>query len=408
MVKRDIDEIRDALSRAESSYLRGDRKTALALVREIELQTREYATPEAIFQAAAKLKHQILLSKQEHRFRVSLIVIFVLSLAAVTLLATLKVSSTEVEMAVSVHELSFTLSRDWPLFSLKIDRIGISGLDDIEIDPYLMDRIVELPNDNDGTSVQRELSLSEPLRIGRAADAWNVNIEAPSPQILDIRIPKGTSVSMAASEESRDQYRLRFNGASIVGAISPPDTFSLTCSNCRVAGGDSRPVTKLLFSGAGGEIGFRDLDGSLNIVLVLSRTSEAPYLFGSSIFVNEIDFTQLEGDSRESTISGGGAIYFSELDGKYLAIREGDYVVASDLDGFQMRRMSLNGDVTLSMHGRVGGLKTGTRSFMYERRPSRLEWLSTNRLLGLLLGILLPVVSTVMAVLYRLKVIREV
>ena len=84
-----------------------------------------------------------------------------------------------------------------------------------------------------------------------------------------------------------------------------------------------------------------------------------------------MDFTQLEGRDRTSTIIGdGGKITFEELK-KEVPVSGGDFVILSELQDLFIRTLRLDNGINVTLHGRVGKLVVGPRGFVRDPcRPS--------------------------------------
>jgi hypothetical protein len=120
-----------------------------------------------------------------------------------------------------------------------------------------------------------------------------------------------------------------------------------------------------------------------------------------------IDFTQMEGRQRKSTIIGdGGTITFEQLD-KEVKVKAGDFVILDKVKNFFIERLRIADGITVTLHGQVGKLATGRTQFVKDRRPSILEWLYPRKTWALYLHAVVLIGTTMLAILTRLKFVRE-
>jgi hypothetical protein len=81
--------------------------------------------------------------------------------------------------------------------------------------------------------------------------------------------------------------------------------------------------------------------------------------------------------------------------------------VLDDLHNFFIKRLQIDKGIHLILHGYVGKLSTGPAGFVKNRLPSWLEWLFARQAWALYLHALVLIGTTALAILMRLKLIRE-
>ncbi len=408
----DSNEIRKKLNAVKKLIKGNNHKDAVKLLQEIMEIEKEQMGIKALFVDTKLLYTQLNRLQRIRKSRLILISVFSLTLGLILFLALQKVGSTEVELKIRVNELTFELNESWSINSLELQSIGISHLRNLRLDPLQFEEVVEYNFETGMPLKWKKSGGSIPLKIIRTHDDWGVSIESSYLRLAYALIDSGSTITITTYEDPKDQFRITVSSGAVQGSIDTDDIFSLTCISCQIEDQvdiESSENKHLRVTSFDREVPFSDLKGSIDIISKIPehKTEMHPYLLGKSIFTMSIDFSRLEGNSRQSTIIEDGIAYFSELDGKKIDIKEGDFLVVRGLNDFQIKRLYFDGHLNAVLKGRVNKFESGSQSFLYNRLPSMLEWIYTNQFLGLVVASLIPVFSMLVIIFFRLKIIDE-
>jgi hypothetical protein len=408
----DLSELWQKLEAAKELIKNNNHEIAFELLREILEIERKQAGKEALFAEANALSIQLNRSRSVRKSRLILISIFSFTLGLVLLLALVKVGSTEVELKLRLNQFTFKLAKNWEISSLEIQSIGIWHLGDLRLDAVFIEEAIAFDRTSDLPTKWQSSRADGPLSIKRTHDNWGVTIESSYLRLAHASIDSGSTITIAAYEDASRQFRIAVSGGAVLGSIDTDETYAMTCASCQIEGHPNERHTEnkaLHITSDVQEISFEDLAGSIEMIVKIPQTNMGmkPYLFGKSIYTEQLDFSRLEGDSRESTITKDGSIYFSELDGKQIEIKEGDFLVVNGLRDFQIKRLFFEDHLEAILKGSAQELRSGTQEFLYDRLPSWLEWIYTNQFFALVIATLIPVFSVILVVFYRLKIIEE-
>ncbi len=347
-------------------------------------------------------------------FRIAMVSIFIATTISIAFLGWKKMSSTEVAIHLTANELSFTIDKNWTIYSIKTKSLGISHLEDFVLNPIRVEKAVEYDPDTNEPSKWQEIDLQGELQIKHTDNDWKVSIESNYLKLSRLDISAGSTVKISMDEQIANRTHLTITNGTVFGTVETGNILMLTCNNCQIKNQlirDNLSFDFLRIFTQSREIEFRSLNKSIDIILENppnKQRNSTPNLFAKSININEIDFTRFEGNERESTITQEGKIFFAELDGKEFDIKAGDFILIDEMEDFQVKRLYLNNQIIISLYGKVKKLKSGTDKFLYSRIPTYLEWLHTNHSITIFLGTLIPVFSTILAIFYRLKSIKEI
>lgn len=405
-------ELRNKFDAAKEMIKENNRKEAAKLLHEILEIEKEQLGIEAIFVDAKLLYSKVNRHQRIRRSRLILLSVFSLTLGLILFLALRTVGSTEVEFKIRVNELTFKLAKNWSINSLELESIGISHLKNLRLYPLQFEEVEEY-NFITGMPVKwKKYQSNTPLKIIRTHDDWGVTIESSYLKLAYALIDSGSTITITTYSDPRDQFRITVSSGAVRGSIDTDDIFSLNCVNCLIEDQvdiESSENKHLRITSFDREVSFSDLEGSIDIISKIPehKTEKHPYLLGKSIYTKLIDFSRFEGNTRQSTIIDDGIVYFSELDGKKIDIKEGDFLTVRGLNDFQIKRLFLDDRLNIVLKGRVNKFESGSQSFLYNRLPSILEWLYTNQFIGLVMASLIPIFSTIIIIFSRLKIIDE-
>jgi hypothetical protein len=292
------------------------------------------------------------------------------------------VASTAVEIELVVNRLSFTIGQNLEIHGLASKRISISHLDNLELTPLELEEASNYDINTDLPNQWQRLEVDGPLQINRSRDDWRFSITSAYLRTR-LGLDAGSTVTIENHEHTRNQLTIHVKDGGVTGAVNTADTFILNCIDGKIGAGLKKTVEsfKDLRIATDEEIQFRDLNGSIG--LVLEFPAQLPkskfYLLEKAIKIEALNLTRLVGGKSESTIIADGTIYLWELDGKQIKIRTDDFLAVDGFKDFQIKRLSFDNQLKVSLVGEVSVLKSGgSQEFLYSRLPSRLEYCRTN------------------------------
>lgn len=280
-----------------------------------------------------------------------------LTITSVLLFA--RITSTEIELDVSLAQLTFTLTKAQAISgALDLSSLGVSGLGD-----------VQLP--------QSPLSPVPAVSLAASTAGPRHGVVSLSPLLL----PADAQVTLAYSDVA-NQYRLSANAPNLAfeAAVYGPVAISLAGSPSRTVDLTS-PKPVLLKGGP--------TDVSLDLTFsALPQSPLSPQLDVRGIAFSRVD-QFLESNQtivkRLSTILSG-TLSFESLNGDELRLRPGEDVRFEKSEG-EIRSLECAAKhIDLKFHGRVRGMTAGTGEGRRSIMPTYLEWLKARHGLTLLWG----------------------
>jgi hypothetical protein len=336
----------------------------------------------------------------EARVRLLLVAVFALTAVSVGVLAAWDVGTTEVLIEVPLTGFSAKLSADWHINGLRVTKLGVSHASYVKFSAAQASEV---------TRTSHPRTLTGPMRLTGVENYWSATVNAED-LTANIMIAAGSTVRVSASDQARGGIRFEISNGRVDGSVDAPDTYELTCNICLFEHTKQTAANRRIrVTGGESELSFADRDGSLAITLLLRRPNDTrgALLLATGLAISELDCSALEGTQRSSTVAGPGIIRFAELDGKKIEVRAGDFLQVRELGRFQIKRLVFDEGLKAEFEGVAGALGTGTtRRYIYSRLPSRLHWLHANRSIQLYLATLLPVFTTILAVLSGLRILR--
>ncbi len=340
-------------------------------------------------------------------FRAVLIVATLLSVLLIVFLCVAKVWSTEVVVKLATDEISFVIDEKWEVHSIATPLLGISHLDDLELSFKRIERAINNDLRNDLANSWRTLQLKSPLRMRKlpGLELWNVAVQSSYLKLSTLTFQPGAQITITKGA-NQNEFRINALRAEVFGTIETNDTLMLSCNGCQVESlNDNDSAYNFRMVTAQREIEFNDREQSLNLTLSLPEIK--PLILGKSIAISKIDFTKEENNKRTTTIQGNGLIRFSEIDGKEVSIEEGDFLTLGGLGEFRIKRLYIGDRIQVVLQGQVEELKTGAESFMYSRLPTYAEWLRANQIITILAALGLPILSIILAIIYRIEIVDD-
>ncbi|MFC0773396.1 hypothetical protein [Terrimonas alba] len=299
-------------------------------------------------------------------YRWQLLVVLCVTLALLSILFFARVRSTEVELDLSLTELSFCSSQPQVLTNLvTLSQLGASGL-----------KKIDLPTSTRTEAMSYESPDGTTCSIRLSADSL-----AGTLTLAAITIPAGTRAWLRTTDIP-GQYRLSVKGninacrADVMGrvAIGLPGMMNDTLQFLSPKG------IMLYPDAADANFDIRKANGSAPLFPSMLK-ADSILLFSFDEHV-EADRTVIR---RVSSIESG-TIYFEALGGKERRLRHGEEIQFSTSSG-EIRKLEINGDhIRFIYHGRVSGMTTGNDDNRKNIMPTYLEWLKANHGLSLLWG----------------------
>jgi hypothetical protein len=313
----------------------------------------------------------------------------------------------EVEVSLQVSRVSFMIGERGPesLFhSVRLNSLRLLNFQQLELGAGELD----MATATDPPSDWQWLGAGSNIVIIARQDFADIYLEDVTFQQLTI--PPGSVITLASDEREPDHLNLQVDRGETSGSVTVHKVLQLSCDYCGVSGlsppRDFESQLLRFTSGREHVITFSLRSGPRTMTLALPPGTT---LIEEGIsLAREIDFTQMDGGRRTSTLIGtGGEITFAGLKGKEVQARAGDFVILGDLQDGVITKLQIGKGIHLTLHGRVGKLATGPPKFVQDRLPSILEWLLARHPWMLYLYALVFVATTVLPMLTRLRLMRK-
>jgi hypothetical protein len=83
------------------------------------------------------------------------------------------------------------------------------------------------------------------------------------------------------------------------------------------------------------------------------------------------------------------------MNNQKIAVEDYEFVEVVEADYLRIQKMNYTDAINLVITGCVNEIKTGTQETISSRMPSLLQWLYASKPLALLIGLVIPIGSTV-------------
>jgi len=292
------------------------------------------------------------------------------TLLIVSILLFARVSTTEIELDLTVSEVSFVLPTQQVLTEgISLSALGVSGLREIHL-PYTR------THDPRTTSASEDIGSA--IRLSVASDGERQGTVT----LATLTLPAETRVRLHRTEMPR-QYRLSLEGTGLVLSVHVNGSVSIGLSGAPAKQFDFlSPKSILLQPGAD------EVDVDLLVLPDASQSVFSPQLPASTLSLFRIDeFTGLGGTlvRRVSTVLSG-TLYFESLNGEKRPLRPGEALHFAQARG-EIRTLQLHDNhIALQFHGHVHGMSSGSDKSHRSLMPTYLEWLRARHGLSLLWG----------------------
>lgn len=349
------------------------------------------------------------ISHQLRTFRLLLILPFAATAIVLAPLAILKKGS-EVEVSLKVSRASFVIGElgTTGLFnSVRTSSLSLLNFDKLGLGPGVLEIATATDPNTGAPSAWHGIGSSAETLIVSRDDFATVTLEDVTLNQLDIK--PGSFTTLSSVEGEPNSLKLRVDGAKTTGRIAAGRTLHLSCNYCEVSGLPARyDFDSKLVRFTSEREHVMTFSGRSEATTVALELPPGTMLAEQNIYLErDVDFTQLEGRSRTSTIIGeGGKITFEELKKEEIKIGAGDFVILDDLEDFFIKTLHIDNGINITLHGRVGKLATGPSGFVKNRLPSLLKWLYARETWALYLNALVLIGTAALAILKRLKIVR--
>lgn len=295
--------------------------------------------------------------------------VFVGTLAIVSVLLFARVPATDIELELSLSEFSFVLAKDQALTgTTELSALGASGLGRIQTPDSRSPFLSQSQAPGDSTTAISLTPFSRGTRQG-------------SLTLAPVPLPAGARVTVQRPNLP-NQCRLSTTvpGLILEATVNGPVTVGLAGSLAREF---DFTIPRLVRLEAGAE--------DLALDLTFAKMPQSP--FSPQLQVRDLSFSRIDqflGPDRTlvkrlSTILSG-TLYFESLNGQERRLRAGEELRFERSQG-EIRTIELADHHTaLKFHGRVSGMTTGAGEGHRSIMPTYLEWLWARHGLSLLWG----------------------
>lgn len=289
------------------------------------------------------------------------------TLACVSVLLFARKSSTEVEIDLTVSELSFVLPAAEAITdAMNLSSLGVTGL-----------TALELPDPHVGPG--RTLPASGVSLIAERAQGRTGEIS-----LEPVMLPAGVRVSVQALG-GQGRYRLNVGGVirELSASVRGPVRIGVP--------GSMQEVWDFSFPR---RVGLTPDSQGVSLVFTAADSMATPQTFRSPLAARNLSLFRVDQfHQAESTLAlrvptiQSGTLYFESVDGRARPLRSGEGLNLASSEG-EIRELRLEGDgVKLRFHGSVRGMSTGSGAAERSLMPTLFDWLSARHGLSLLWGI---------------------
>jgi hypothetical protein len=392
----------EKLATAERLLARGRVGKAVRVAGELPVPAPDLSEKE-IAERAENLRRRLAQVRILRRSRAILVLLTcTIGLALAALIAVRKPDTT-VELELHSDRIVLAASDPIELGPVAVARIELTGASDLHVGPAAVAR---------GAKAAAARAVVEEAVLQGAHPFWSVRFSGPYLRLATLRIGKGASIVFESDSRQRGFVRIIVQADELAGTIDTGREVDVSCTGCRLAG-TGRAETDpppMKISAPEEQIGFGASSRPFVIGLWLAAgpQEEPRSLLQAPLRSTVLRFERLRGETPESSIVERGRVRLVELGASDVAVEAGGLLVVDRLHRFDVRSVALDRYLTLRGYGSVGVLRVGyPPDHLVDRRPSWLAWLRANQELNVYLGMLATVVTIVLAILHRLKILEE-
>lgn len=415
MTSEELKEARINLTKAKKLIRQGRLQEAKYLLEQVSDLEADLSLKE-IVESAAKILSSI---ERERRLKLTRWVLtgtVLVTSIVVAILTLLPLRSTPIEFKLHVGRAGFktgTLINIEPLRLAGIDLVGMTELN------------LKLADDNQITPSDGPIDMPKPLQrpdahgspIVRATDPFSrIVLKSSYLRLSDLTAPAKTMVVLETPETSEETLKIILAEKQITGTLDTFTDVTISCQDCEYKDGDKPwhrgDQTPRGFTSENKVVHFASQSDAgnveLNLRLATSEIQGEPLLVGRYLKIESLDLIRPRPPKPPvSSIVQPGEVNFVEFSERQFTVTTGDFLILKQFSDFQIKSVTFGRHFTIEAAGRIGKIVKISGNIRHNLMPSYLEWLLANNALKLFMAALLPVLSVVLAAIYRLKILDE-
>ena len=377
-----------------------------------ELDTKP--DPKEIVETAAELLNRI---ERERRLKISrwvLIGTVLITSVVVGILTIRPIRSTAIELKLHVGRVDFRTEKP-----INLEPIGLSGIDVVGKSELK----IKLANENTPTSSKRPGVMlggpKSPDTVGssimRGMDPFTrVVLQSSYLRLSDLFVPEKAMVVFDTPESTVGILKVIVSGQQCIGSLDIATNLTLSCQDCEIKKGrepwrpgDQSPIkleseSKVIYF-----TGNTDT-GTVKFNLMPTVNKNTSLLLGRNLRIDSLALIRPQRDKPPvSSIVAPSQVIFTEFSKREFAVAPGDFLKLGKIYDFHIKSVSFDRYLTIDAAGKIREIEKISGNLRRNLMPSYLEWLLANYALNLFMAGLLPVLSVVLAVIYRLKILDE-
>lgn len=342
--------------------------------------------------------------------RWALVATTLISAAIVAVLTFLPVKSTLIELKLHVSRADFELGKPVDLGPLSLRVADLSG--GVVLNTRLTAAQVGTAVKNGEVTAWRQLdAVGQATLLGNDA-FWSAAVRSAYLKLANLSVAGDSRVAFETVETDSQQIKLILAEGSASGSLDVSNPIQVSCYECKLTSGDSAweiGGQALHLTSSNKEAKLTSETGPFTLALTPTRRDEpsGEITLARHLPIKSLKLTRLVGKDPRSSIVLPSRVSLIELAGKEIVIPPGDFLILGELSDFQIKSITFDRQLTVNAVGTVARLATKKGASTRNLVPSCIEWILANHALNLFLAALLPLLSVVLAVLYRLKILDE-
>ena len=409
-----VGELSARLCKASELSKRFRYSRALQVLEQLLDQHSDEGTVEEVLKAAKALRSNIKKRRYAFHARLTIVLLFILSVLFVSILHFFRISSTEIIAELETRGIYLELAHDSAIESNPLDSIILY---DIEQLVMYADAVKGLNADNSertiATALQEDIDLNpnEPIMICTDGGSGTLRISGKDLRLQRLELYRDVPVYIQSAGYPNPTVTIRQSANKAFGVIDTGSDIYIECSSCEIHQSDKKPIAtpeRFRISLSLQELQFSGKKRPVDVALVLLPTDEMEQKNAISevLHLSKVDFTGSDLGNPVSLIRAG-VIKLTELDNQKLLLSESEFFIAEGLTNFQITQLALSNPIHLRLQGNVRSLKSGLGTVLFSRMPSLLEWLLKNEPLNLFVAAASSVFAFLLAAFLRLRIISK-
>jgi len=352
------------------------------------------------------------------KYRLMLILPYLIAGILLIPLVFIKQFSTPVIINLTTHRIAFKFIRNWGnqeseggsfFHALPLEEVRFSHFNKFLI-PFANAEIRSGP-DNNFKPLVPEKSNAQRIMTVTPADTY-ASIIFENTRLNELYLQKSARVILAVPAGEPQTVLFSVDGCPTAGKINIPEIFTVECQNCILTGVYDQNQNNLNYfriTPPGSSEGI-DFQSSKNNFLISMELKKDAKISEKEIYIEDVEFLQKRGSGNIETslVSPEGEIILEDLNNRKIEIMSGDFIKIGKSKNLRITQMTFqNNGIRLTLRGNVGELRTGpmyTKKDLSSHLPSVLEWIYNRQPLVLYLSALVLVASTIMTILQHLRI----